>query len=508
MRWLRAAVALAKSLLSLSCARHTPPAPSPPPPASVASLPAPAAPAPPDAGPRRSRAWADAIREEEWDEAWEMLEALPEAERSQPEVRFARAHVALARSDGKATLAALDGLDAALPLLADYVARERAEAELLVGPYDAAAEWYLARGTPASFVRAAEAFQKAKALTRARAACDRVLTSEKRTRAQEAEARSIRLWLAPDDPQEADDARWLAIHAPDLPWGKNSDDALTKLAPQKPLTTDELLARAETFSLAGRTDDALHAIEHVEKAPGRRVNALERSRAKGDALYRGGKYGEASRVLAQCARAGGSHVAEDAFRSARALARADRDEEALVALDEVAKEYAGTQWGAQASFLIGRLQLLHGRWKEATAALDSYVAKYPNGSDHHEAVRDRALARLLEGDAHGARPLFEQLAEDEPDPLAAARGADDGGARRLSRRRPHPRDRALDRRGALAPPLLARARGARPPRPDRRAAPAVHRSRRGRGCLRAALGHAPRPGGPPPRRGPRRRRRG
>ena len=41
---------------------------------------------------------------------------------------------------------------------------------------------------------------------------------------------------------------------------------------------------------------------------------------------------EASRVLAQCAAAGGSHVAEDAFRSARALARADRDDDAIRAL--------------------------------------------------------------------------------------------------------------------------------------------------------------------------------
>ncbi len=420
MRRRRTAILVLSSVFALLAgARRRPPSPPPPPAGSITPI---AAVAPVlDAAAPPVRAWAAAVRDERWDEAWVMLEALPEAERAQPEVRFARAHVALARSDGKSAIAALDGLDAALPLLADYVARERAEAELLVGPYDAAAEWYLARATPASFVRAAEAFQKAKAPARVRATCDRVLSIDKRTRAQEAEARSIRLWLAPDDPAEADDARWLAVHAPDLPWGKEADTALAKLAPQKPLTSDELLARAEALSSAGRTDDALHALERVEKAPGRRVNTLERSRAKGDALYRGGKYGDAARVLAQCARAGGSHVAEDAFRAARALARADRDDEAILALEDVAKDHAGTQWGAQASFLIGRLQLLHGRWKEATAALDAYVIKYPSGADHHDAVRDRALARLLEGDAHGARPLFEQLAEDEPDPLAAAR---------------------------------------------------------------------------------------
>lgn len=411
-------VVLAAMCLVASCARRTAPSPAPSPASSIAAS---AAPALPEAAAPRAGAWAEAVRDERWDEAWVMLEALPEAERAQPEVRFARAHVALARGDGKSTLAALEGLDAALPLLGDYVERERAEAELLVGPYDAAAEWYLARATPASLVRAAEAFQKAKAPARARAACDRVLAIDKRTRAQEAEARSIRLWLAPEDPAEADDARWLAMHAPDLPWGKESDTALAKLAPQKPLTSDELLARAEAFSLAGRTDDALRALEHVEKAPGRRVNALERSRAKGDVLYRGGKYGEAARVLAECARAGGLHVAEDAFRAARALARAERDEEAIVALLQVAKEHAGTQWGDEASYLIGRLQLLHGRWRDAREALDGYVVKYPNGVEHHDAVRDCALAHLLEGDAHGARPLFEQLAEDEADPLAAAR---------------------------------------------------------------------------------------
>jgi peptidoglycan lytic transglycosylase len=411
-------LALAALCILASCARRTAPSPVPSPAVSVASSPVPAI---PEAAAPRAGAWAEAVRDERWDEAWVMLEALPEAERAQPEIRFARAHVALARGDGKSTIAALDGLDAALPLLADYVERERAEAELLVGPYDTAAEWYLARATPASFVRAAEAFQKAKSPVRARAACDRVLASDKRSRAQEAEARSIRLWLAPDDPAEADDARWLAIHAPDLPWGKESDTALAKLAPQKPLTSDELLARAEAYSVAGRTDDAVRALEHVEKAPGRRVNTLERSRAKGDALYRGGKYAEAARVLGQCAHAGGSHVAEDAFRAARALARADRDEEAIVALVDVAREHAGTQWGDEASFLIGRLQLLHGRWKDAREALDNYVVKYPNGAEHHDAVRDRALARLLEGDAHGARPLLEQLAEDESDPLAAAR---------------------------------------------------------------------------------------
>jgi soluble lytic murein transglycosylase len=412
-----AALALLLSVvLVAACAKHEAPA-------AVTSAPVASATAATasDAAPASAGAWADAIRSERWDDAWAQLEALPEAERVQPEVRYARARVALARGDAKTAIALLDGLEAGLPLLADDVQRRRAEAELEVGPFDVAGEWYFARGTPASLLRAAQAFEKAKAPLRARAASDRLLTNDKHTRAQEAEARALRLRLAPADPSEADDARWLATHAPDLSWGKHAEAALAKLAPDKPLTTDGLLARAEAFSLAGRANDAVRAIDRVEGAPGRKVPELERLRAKGDALYRGGKYGDAARVLSQCAAAGGAHAGEDSFRAARALARADRDEEAIVALGRVAKAQAGTQWGDEATFLSARLQLLHNRWIVAATELDAYLAKYPNGQERHDATRDRALARLLAGDAHGARPLFEQLAEDEADPLAAAR---------------------------------------------------------------------------------------
>jgi len=411
--------AIAIACVALSCARHD--KPLAPETSASASAPKVASVVAVDASVPSAGAWADAIREERWDDAWTLLAALPESDRAQPEVRYALARTALAKNDGKSAIVALEGLEAALPLLADDVQRWRAEAQLAAGPYDVAGDWYFARGTPASLLHAAEAFEKAKIPVRTRAACDRVLANDKRSRAQEAEARAIRLRLTPDDPIEADDARWLATHAPDLTWGKRAEAALAKLAPAKPLTSDELLARAEAYSLAGRAEDAVRAIDHVESAPGRKVSLLERMRAKGDALYRGGKYTEASRVLSQCAAAGGVHAGEDSFRSARALARADKDDEAIVALGRVAKAQAGTSWGDEASFLIARLELLHGRWKDAASALDAYVTKYPNGQEHHEAARDRALARLLAGDAHGARPLFEQLAEDETDALSSGR---------------------------------------------------------------------------------------
>src|ERR1700733_6844078 len=48
---------------------------------------------------RATVAWPELVRDEQWDGAWGALEALPEADKSRPEVRYARARVALARSD-------------------------------------------------------------------------------------------------------------------------------------------------------------------------------------------------------------------------------------------------------------------------------------------------------------------------------------------------------------------------------------------------------------------------
>jgi soluble lytic murein transglycosylase len=420
-----AVLTISAALWMTACARHDSPAP-----ASVASAGSASGAGAAEAAAAAASvpaAWQDAVRLERWDQAWRELGALDAAEQSKPEVRYAKARVAMARGEAAEAIAPLEGLEGELPLLADDVKRWRAEAELLVGPYEAAGDWFGSRGTPAMQVKAAQAFEKGKLPVRARAACDRLVTMEHRTRAQEAEGRAIRVRLASasdatGDAIAADDARWLATRGADLGVAKDAEAALAKLDPKHPLTTDELLLRASTLADASKADDALHALEQLGGAPGRRVPTLERLRAKGDALFKArGRYSEAARVLHECAAAGGPHVAEDAFHSARALARADRDEEAITALAHVAHQHAKTTWGDEAAFLLGRLQLLHGRWRDAARALDDYATRYPNGAEKRDAARDRAIAHLM-NDAHAAaRKLFEQLAEDEADPLAAAR---------------------------------------------------------------------------------------
>jgi soluble lytic murein transglycosylase len=372
--------------------------------------------------------WQALVRDEQWDAAWRSLEAVPEPERSLPEVRYVRARVALSRGDATSALPLLAGIETSLPLLADDVGRRRAEAELAVGPAADAAEYFAARQTPSSQLEAARAFEKTHDTRRARAAIDKVLAAEKHTRTQEGEARALRLRLADGvDETDAADARWLAVTGADLAAASDALASLARVDPKHPLTATELMNRARVLSEAGHVDDALRAIElaaNAGEAP--KVSRLDRNRLRAMTLYRArGRYSEAAKALAECAAAGGAAAAEDAFHAARALSRADRDEEAIREYRDVQRRYPGTTWAKQAGFFVPYLQMLHGEWRECARGFDEYLhAPAPADEDVHDAHRDGALCKLLDGEAKAARAAFERLVEDEADPVLSARMAD------------------------------------------------------------------------------------
>jgi soluble lytic murein transglycosylase len=369
--------------------------------------------------------WAEMVRRQRWTEAASQIDALPHAERTKPEVLYARAHVAMALNDPKLALSCLEGLEQGLPLLAGDIQRSRAEAEAVAGPFLDAAVYFAARSTPDAMLKAALAFESAGEAARARAQCDRLLSSDRRTRTEEAAARIVRTRLADaagDRVTAAADARWVAIHAPDGPNAKESDAALARLSPDRPLTAEELMKRARAWADAGRTDDALHALDRVAGAPAPKVARLDELRERADILYKTrGRSLEAARVLDECAAAGGPHAVEDDFHAARALARADKDDDAINRMALIARHHPNTTWGDEAQYFVPYLHLLHGNWKLAAGGFDEYVEKYPNGVERREVLRNRAIAHLMNQSYAIARKLFEQVAAQETDPLASAR---------------------------------------------------------------------------------------
>lgn len=366
----------------------------------------------------------DAIRAGRWDEAEAAIAAQPRAEQTRPEVRYARARVAMARGASAAALEALEKLEDELPLLRDSIVSLRTEALGVAGPFDKAAELLSARAGAAPQLAAAEAWQKAGDTTKARAACDRALADPKRTRAQEEKARALRMPIVRDkegDAAAAADARWLAIHALGEAAAKAGAELLEAVA--RPLTGEELLERARDLAAAGRTDDSLHALSRAERAkspPG----AADLCHARAEAYFRAqarNRYPEAAIAYQQCAAAGGARAAEDMFLAGRAFSRADRDVDALTEWRALLTRFPRSPFAEQAEFHIARTHALSGRWRDAAQAFDEYKKRFPNGKERKEAERYRALAHLLARDHKTARKLLEELSGAADDPIAQAR---------------------------------------------------------------------------------------
>ena len=378
-----------------------------------------------------STSWPELLRGEKWADGARVIDGLPADQKQKPEVRFARAAAAIVLGDGKTAIAQLENLEASLPALAGEVARARARAQSIAGPFMDAGEWFEKHAaTSEDELAAARAFERAGQHGRARAACGRVLAAEHHSHAQEGEARAIRMHadVAPHadgvgSPEEAaGDARWLLVHAVDA-FAKDAESVLSHTDPRHPLKAREWLARGQTFADAGEVDQALPALDRALSAPGPGVSPLEVKRAKADAMMRARtRYTDAATLFRQCANTSpNSQAAADLLWSARALSRADQDDDAIERYAEVQKRFPKTTEAAAAAFFSARLELLHGRWEKAAAAFDEYAKRYPSGADRDEAAHLRAIAHLEKGDTKLARALLEQRAGSERDESARAR---------------------------------------------------------------------------------------
>lgn len=374
--------------------------------------------------------WTEAIRANRWSEAETAIAALPEGEQKKPEVRFARAKVALALGKHAEAVTRLEKLEDELPLLRDAIGKTRAQAALVAGPYDRAAEWYGTRAVASAWLTAAEAWEKAGEPARARTLCDRALAVDKKTRAHEEKARTLRMRVIrakEGDAAALVDARWLAVNALDDATASAANEVLDKQQPRPtPLTADELLARARLLSDAGRSDEALKVIERAASAGtsggGKPASPLDLCHARAEAYYKARtRYPEAALAYRTCAGLGGARAAEDLFLSARAFSRADRDADALPVFTSVMQRHPRTTWADQAEFHVARSHVLAGRWKEGAHALDEYVKHFPAGHDKKEAERYRAIAHLNAHDDKVARKLLEDLAGGSEDTTAQAR---------------------------------------------------------------------------------------
>ncbi|HET8932139.1 MAG TPA: transglycosylase SLT domain-containing protein [Polyangiales bacterium] len=222
----------------------------------------------------------------------------------------------------------------------------------------------------------------------------------------------------------------------DFPEHKAASEVLSQLKhldKSFQLNQDERFARAQRWLDVAQPEAALEELSHLSIKPGRTPKDRQTQRAararllhlKGMALFRmRTRYAEAAIVLNQAAALGGTTQADDAFHAVQALARADRDREAVKAYYKFAKTYPKDQLASSALHNAAWLELRH---------------DLPGGEAHMQAFLKRAersrnkraltepLWQLAQYAFKHQRykqslPLFERYSTTADGPMVKARG--------------------------------------------------------------------------------------
>ncbi len=123
------------------------------------------------------------------------------------------------------------------------------------------------------------------------------------------------------------------------------------------------------------------------------------------------RYGDAGKLLLGVYPQLGDAAAEAMFHGARALSRADHDDEAIVWYHKVATTYPGTSWAIEAQFLSGWLEFNRGHYREAIAPLEESLRKYPRGKFNEDSRWFLGMAHFFLTEWDAARTQLTALAK-------------------------------------------------------------------------------------------------
>jgi soluble lytic murein transglycosylase len=123
------------------------------------------------------------------------------------------------------------------------------------------------------------------------------------------------------------------------------------------------------------------------------------------------RYGDAGRLLLGVYKDLGGGAAEAMFHGARALSRADRDDEAIRWYQRVVASYPASAYAQEAAFLAGWLELNRGDYRAAIAPLEASLAKYPRSKWVDDALWNLGMAHYFLGEWDRAKVRLTALAK-------------------------------------------------------------------------------------------------
>lgn len=372
-------------------------------------------------------AFLDANRASDWRTAAARFERLSAAQKADPELRYARAYGAQRLGDARRVLELTEDLSKALPLLSSELERMRAEAHFDAGNYKPAADYFSKQTGAEDLLKAARAFTQLREMKDARRTVDRALaTAAKQNDAKEllAQIRAARVDIAGQTKQTALvalDLRWLALSAPTAAASAGADSKLERIKGQI-LSKHERYQRALEFADAGRVQNVEAELSALAKAPGPSVPRAELLHAQALAHYNKRDYERAASLFDSAIAQGTRHRLKDAFHAARALSRADKDQQAIERYRQFIRSYPTSGLAEDARYLIARLYYVLGNWQQAALAYNQYLGKFSRRGRFQKTVRyELAVTRLAQGDFQNALKGLKPLVNEEKSDRLKAR---------------------------------------------------------------------------------------
>ncbi|HUJ62198.1 MAG TPA: tetratricopeptide repeat protein [Kofleriaceae bacterium] len=210
-----------------------------------------------------------------------------------------------------------------------------------------------------------------------------------------------------------------------------------------PLTAAERVERARQLSTAHLWDEAIAELALIGDDAPADVRG-QRDYWMGETLFdMRRRYGDAGKLLLAVYPSLGDKAPEAMFHGARALSRADRDDDAIAWYHKVVATYPHTAYAEEAQFLSGWLEFNRGHYREAIAPLEQALARYPRSKWAEDSLWFLGMSHYFLGEWADARTELEELAR-RSGALEGGKGAywlariaqrlgDDDGAKRRYR---------------------------------------------------------------------------
>ncbi len=204
--------------------------------------------------------------------------------------------------------------------------------------------------------------------------------------------------------------RRVVIEHPSHPLADRALEQLATLA-APPLSDADRLVRAKNLSNAHLWDEAIAEFSLLpEKLP--KQLGVQRDYWMATTLFKmRRRYGEAGLKLLDVFQDMGGTEAEAMFHGARALSRADHDDDAIRWYHRVVDNYPGTTWAQEAQYLSGWLELNRGKYRESIAPLEESLRRYPRSKWVDDALWSLGMAHYFLGEWDKARGRLEALAK-------------------------------------------------------------------------------------------------